>query len=408
MFCEIFVADRGQKSEKIIPTDLPCCKSLDVCYNKNKNQQENPILLTIQNTHNTAVIYADTIDSGTEGMLREFCGLPLSAGSRIRVMPDVHAGKGCVIGLTMTVTDCVAPGLIGVDIGCGILAVRLDAKRLDLQKLDKLIHEKIPAGRNVRTKTHRFAEQAELERLHCFRHIQADKAHMSIGTLGGGNHFIEVDRGGDGSYWLIVHSGSRHFGAETANFYQREAYRQDDSVPYEFACLTGDGMTAYLHDLAVVQEFASFNRRAIADEIVRGMKADIAETVECVHNYVDTDAMILRKGAISASEGERVVIPMNMRDGCLLGIGKGNAEWNYSAPHGAGRIMSRAETKNHFTLSQYKKEMKGIYTTSVSRETLDESPMAYKPMEAIVGKIGETVDVVERITPVYNFKAGEE
>lgn len=365
-------------------------------------------MLTIQNTHNTAVIYADSTDSGTEGMLREFCGLPLSAGSKIRVMPDVHAGKGCVIGLTMTLADRVAPGLIGVDIGCGILAARLDAKRLDLQKLDKLIHEKIPAGRNVRTKPHRFAEQAELERLLCYRHIQADKAHLSIGTLGGGNHFIEVDRGGDGSYWLIVHSGSRHLGAETANFYQREAYQQDDSVPYEFACLAGEGMAAYLHDLAVVQEFASLNRRAIADDILKGMKLDTADMIECIHNYIDTDAMILRKGAISAKEGERVVIPMNMRDGCLLGIGKGNAEWNCSAPHGAGRIMSRAETKDHFTLSQYKKEMKGIYTTSVSRETLDESPMAYKPMEAIMGKIGGTVDMEERIAPVYNFKAGEE
>ena len=237
-------------------------------------------MLTIHNTHNTAVIYADTIDSGTEGMLCEFCGLPLSADSRIRVMPDVHAGKGCVIGLTMTVTDHIAPGLIGVDIGCGILAVRLDAKRLDLQKLDKLIHEKIPAGRNIRTKPHRFAEQAELERLLCYRHIQVEKAHMSIGTLGGGNHFIEIDRSGDGSYWLIVHSGSRHLGAETANFYQREAYRQDDSVPYEFACLTGEGMMAYLHDLTVVQEFASLNRQAIADEIMKRMKLDAADTIE--------------------------------------------------------------------------------------------------------------------------------
>jgi len=247
---------------------------------KTKTKQENPILITIQNTHNTAVIYADTIDSGTEGMLCEFCGLPLSADSRIRVMPDVHAGKGCVIGLTMTVTDHIAPGLIGVDIGCGILAVRLDAKRLDLQKLDKLIHEKIPAGRNIRTKPHRFAEQAELERLLCYRHIQVEKAHMSIGTLGGGNHFIEIDRSGDGSYWLIVHSGSRHLGAETANFYQREAYRQDDSVPYEFACLTGEGMMAYLHDLTVVQEFASLNRQAIADEIMKRMKLDAADTIE--------------------------------------------------------------------------------------------------------------------------------
>ena len=365
-------------------------------------------MLTIQNTYNTAVVYADTIDSGTEGMLREFCGLPLSAGSRIRIMPDVHAGKGCVIGTTMTLTDRIAPGLIGVDIGCGILALRLETKRLDLQKLDKLIHEKIPSGRNIRTKVHRFAGRIELEYLLCYRHIQPDKSYASIGTLGGGNHFIEIDRGEDGAYWLVVHSGSRHLGVETANYYQNEAHRRDDSVPYEFACLTGDEMAAYLHDLAVVQEFASLNRRAIADEIVRGMKADVAETVECVHNYIDTDAMILRKGAISAKEGERVVIPMNMRDGCLIGIGKGNAEWNCSAPHGAGRVMSRAETRDHFTLSQYKKEMKGIYTTSVSRETLDESPMAYKPVEAIMGKIGETVDVIEKITPVYNFKAGEE
>ena len=366
-------------------------------------------MITLKNTYNEAKIFADTVDAGAEGLIRAFCGCPVSEGSKIRIMPDVHSGKGCVVGTTMTVADKIAPGLIGVDIGCGIYAAKLSGKRMEMQKLDKLIREKIPSGRNIRSSAHRFSEQIDLGGLRCARHIQEDKAYLGIGSLGGGNHFIEIDRGEDGAYWLIVHSGSRHLGVEVASFYQNAAFacRRED-VPYEFAYATGDLMADYLADLALTQEFARINRLAIADEICKGMKLSVSESIECVHNYFDADAMILRKGAISAKENEPLVIPMNMRDGCLLGLGKGNADWNESAPHGAGRLMSRKDARNSFTLSQYKKEMKGIYSSSVSRETLDESPMAYKPMESILSKISQTAEITQRLVPVYNFKAGEE
>ena len=242
----------------------------------------------------------------------------------------------------------------------------------------------------------------------CFRHIQKDKALRSVGSLGGGNHFVELDRGDDGSYWLIIHSGSRHLGAEVADHYQKAAFDScPEGTPYELAYATGDLMAAYLHDMKIVQDYAELNRQAIAADIEKGMKWNVEDTFSTIHNYIDVEAMILRKGAVSAKQGERLIIPMNMRDGCLLCIGKGNSDWNESAPHGAGRLMNRAETKQSFTLSQFKKEMKGIYTTSIGRDTLDESPMAYKPMDAILSQIGDTVEVVERIRPVYNFKAGE-
>ena len=366
-------------------------------------------MIEINGTFNSATVYADTLDSGAEGLIKAFCNSTVSDGSKIRIMPDVHAGKGCVVGTTMTITDKIAPGLIGVDIGCGMSAVKVTGKRIEMQKLDKLIHEKIPAGRSIRSSVHRFAENIDLDHLYCSRHIQKDKAYRSVGTLGGGNHFIEIDRGEDGAYWLVIHSGSRRLGAEVASYYHDAAFKAGmGDVSYELAYTTGDLMNAYLHDLVIAQEFARLNRQAMIDEICKGMKLSVVDSFECVHNYFDEDARILRKGAISAKSGEVVIIPMNMRDGCLIGTGKGNPEWNCSAPHGAGRLMSRQEARSCFTLSQYKKEMQGIYSTSISRDTLDESPMAYKPMDAILSQIGETVDVTERITPVYNFKAGDE
>ncbi|MBQ8495984.1 MAG: RtcB family protein [Clostridia bacterium] len=365
-------------------------------------------MIIIKSTYNEAKIFTDTLDSGSEGLIKAFCASPVSEGSKIRMMPDVHAGKGCVIGTTITVTDKIAPGLIGVDIGCGITAIKLSCKRMELQKLDKVIHEKIPAGKEIRSSAHRFSADIDLDALRCGKYIRKDKAYASIGTLGGGNHFIEIDRGEDGTYWLVIHSGSRYLGVQTAEFYHEEAFRASKDVPYELAYAMGDLMADYLHDLAIVQEFARLNRLAIADDICKNMKFSADETFECVHNYCDISSMILRKGAISAQKDEFVIIPMNMRDGCLIGRGKGNPDWNDSAPHGAGRLMSRQETRNSFTLSQYKKEMKGIYSSSVSRETLDESPMAYKPMESILTQIGDTVEITERIRPIYNFKAGDE
>ena len=366
-------------------------------------------MITIENTINSAIVYADSIDPGAEGLIRALCGSPISKNSKIRIMPDVHPGKGCAIGTTMTLTNTVAPGLVGTDIGCGMTVCQVSGRRIELQKLDTLIRDTVPSGRSVRKKLHRFAEQAELDSLLCARHIQKEKALASVGTLGGGNHFIELDQGEDGRYWLVIHSGSRRLGTEVAAYYQKAAFEQcPDGTPYEFAYASGALMDAYLHDLAIAQRFAELNRQAIASDLVRGMKLDIEDTFSTVHNYIDTDGMILRKGAVSAKNGEQLIIPMNMRDGCLLCIGKGNPDWNESAPHGAGRLFNRAECRQSFTLSQFKKEMKGIYTTSVTRETLDESPMAYKPMDAILAQIGPTVEVTERIRPIYNFKAGEE
>ncbi len=367
------------------------------------------LVKTIQNVYNTAVVYAGEMDSGAEGLIRALCGSPLSEGCTIRIMPDVHSGKGCAVGTTMTLTDKVAPGLVGVDIGCGMSVYKIRSKKLELPKLDKLIRKSIPAGRAVRGKVHRFAEQLELDDLQAARHVQKDKALCSVGTLGGGNHFIELDKGSDGSYWLIIHSGSRKLGAEVADFYQKEAFAASpDGIPYEFAYAQGTLMSDYLHDMQIAQDFAELNRRAMADELLKGMKWDVEDYFFCVHNYIDVGRMMLRKGAVSAQNGERLLIPLNMRDGCLLCVGKGNAEWNYSAPHGAGRLLSRAEAKQTFTVSQYKKEMAGIYSSSISRETLDESPMAYKPAASILAQIEPTAEVTERLLPVYNFKAGEE
>ena len=366
-------------------------------------------MIEINGAYNKAIVYANTIDTGVEGLIKAFCNSTVSDGSKIRIMPDVHAGRGCVVGTTMTITDKVAPGLIGVDIGCGMSAVKVAGKRIEMQKLDKLIHERILAGRNIRSSAHRFADNIDLDHLYCSRHIQLDKAYRSVGTLGGGNHFIEIDRGEDGTHWLVIHSGSRRLGAEVASYYHDAAFKTGmGDVPYELAYATGDLMHAYLHDLVIAQEFARLNRQAMIDEICKGMKLSVVDSFECVHNYFDEEARILRKGAISAKTGEVVIIPMNMRDGCLIGTGKGNPEWNCSAPHGAGRLLNRQEARSSFTLSQYKKEMQGIYSTSVSRDTLDESPMAYKPMDTILSQIGETVAIAERITPVYNFKAGDE
>ena len=367
-------------------------------------------MITISNTCGTAKVFADSLDSGAEGLLRALCGTVLAENSTIRVMPDVHAGKGCAVGTTMTFTDKIAPGLVGVDIGCGVTAVKVTCKRPELSKLDRVIHERVPAGRAVRAEAHRFVDSTRLAELRVSRHVRGDKALLALGTLGGGNHFIELDKSENGAkneFWLLVHSGSRHLGVEVEKYYHDLAFEATATeMPYELAYLSGDAMDDYLHDMKIVQEYAVLNRRAIIDEILRAMKMDEIDCIESFHNYVDTEERILRKGAISAQNGERLVIPMNMRDGALLGTGKGNADWNCSAPHGAGRLKSRTETLSTVTVSQYKKAMAGIYTTCVSHATLDESPMAYKPMQCIMEQIEPTVEATERIVPVYNFKAG--
>lgn len=401
-------------------------------------------MIILNGKYNYAKVFTEIIDEGAIAQIIELCNQPISENSSIRIMPDVHAGAGCTIGTTMTVSDKIVPNLVGVDIGCGMETIRLKEKHIEVQKLDKLIYEKIPSGFEIRRKTHRYIEKIDLAKLYCYKYINPLRAEMSIGTLGGGNHFIEADKGSDGSIYIVIHSGSRHLGVETAKYYQNEAYRRlnnssekevnelierlkaegkekqiqseikkltstkHTSVPKHLAYCEGELFEQYIHDMKIVQQFASLNRQAMMDEIIKGMGFHVTERFSTIHNYIDTDKMILRKGAVSAESGEKLLIPVNMRDGSLICTGKGNPDWNCSAPHGAGRLMSRSQAKESFTVSEFKKQMKGIYTTSVNQQTLDECPMAYKSIEDIVGNISDTVEINDIIKPIYNFKAGVE
>ncbi|HOR21467.1 MAG TPA: RtcB family protein [Ruminococcus sp.] len=401
-------------------------------------------MFTIEGNANTAKVFTQVVEETACRQIRELCDQSWTAGAKIRIMPDVHAGAGCTIGTTMTITDKAVPNLVGVDIGCGLEVVRLKETHIEVQKLDKLIYSNIPSGFDIRDTPHRFAEQIDLTQLYCFDQINTRRALQSIGTLGGGNHFIEADKASDGSVYIVIHSGSRHLGLEVAHWYQEEAFRRLNgcsktdldaviaemkaqgrekeiqteltrlkneirtSVPRQLAYCEGELFHQYIHDMKLVQHFAMLNRQAMMDEIIKGMHLHVKEKFTTIHNYIDTDEMILRKGAVSAKKGEKLIIPINMRDGSLICIGKGDPDWNFSAPHGAGRLMSRSKAKNSFTVSEFKKQMDGIYTTSVNAGTLDECPMAYKSLEDIAGNIGDTVEIMDVIKPIYNFKAGEE
>ncbi|MDE6501371.1 MAG: RtcB family protein [Ruminococcus sp.] len=401
-------------------------------------------MLILNGRYNSAKVFTDVIDQSSIAQIIELCNQSVTENSKIRIMPDVHAGAGCTIGTTMTVTDKAIPNLVGVDIGCGMETVKLKEKHIEPQKLDKLIYRVIPSGFSIRKKRHRYIEKINLAELYCSEHVNIDRAELSMGTLGGGNHFIEADKGSDGSIYIVIHSGSRHLGVETAKYYQEQAYNnlnrssqadvaeliarlkaegkakhieseikklkntKTTDIPKHLAYTEGRLFEQYIHDMKIVQEFARLNRLAMMDEIIKGMGLHVVEQFTTIHNYIDTESMILRKGAVSAKEGERLLIPINMRDGSLICTGKGNPDWNYSAPHGAGRLMSRSQAKQSFTVSEYKKQMKGIYTTSVNSGTLDECPMAYKSVDDIIGNITETAEIVDVIKPIYNFKAGEE
>lgn len=368
-------------------------------------------MIEITGIYNTALVYTDNLEPSAAGQIKAFCDMEYSSGSKIRIMPDVHAGKGCTIGTTMTVTDKIVPNIVGVDIGCGMLTVKLKEKRLELPRLDSFIRQNIPFGRNVRERAHRSHGRIDINELECVKKIDTRRAKESIGTLGGGNHFIEIDTDGD-SLYLVIHTGSRNLGLRVAEHYQKTAYnacggRNQSEIPYELAFLEGDAMQSYLHDMAFMQRFAALNRCVIKEVILDGLKLHEEDSFETIHNYIDTDNMILRKGAVSANKGELLLIPMNMRDGSLLCTGLGNSDWNFSAPHGAGRLMNRRDAEQSFTLSQFKKSMEGIFTTSVSKDTIDESPFVYKPMEEILKNISNTVTVDKILKPIYNFKASE-
>jgi len=400
-------------------------------------------MIVIEGKHNSAICFTDQLEEAAEREIRAVCNQEVFSDCKIRIMPDVHAGMGCTIGTTMTITDKVVPGMVGVDIGCGMETVRLDSRKIDFAKLDESIRETIPSGFGVRNHPHKMADEIDLNELRCFRNINMHRAIHSIGTLGGGNHFIEVGHDENGVLYLIIHSGSRHLGNEVAMYYQKEGYRalcgnapfqvndmiaelksqgrhkeiqatikslKDQTaiaVPKDLAYVEGSLFDDYVHDMKIVQQFAVLNRKAMVDTILVALDLNATEEFTTIHNYIDTDSMILRKGAVSAQAGEKLLIPFNMRDGSLICIGKGNPDWNFSAPHGAGRLMSRTKAFKELSMEKYQAEMTRVFSTSVVPDTLDESPMAYKKVEEIVSHIEPTAEIVTRIKPLYNFKAAE-
>lgn len=403
-------------------------------------------MFEIKGKMNTAICYAKVVEDEAIEQIRRMCDYALTEGSRIRIMPDVHSGKGCTIGTTMTIVDKACPNIVGVDIGCGMYTLKLSANDLDFERIDEACHF-IPSGMNT---WEGRRERFDLTDLRCFRSLRDSKRlERSLGTLGGGNHFIEVDKASDGTYYLVIHSGSRNLGKQVAEIYQQlaidlhagkeEYFKKRDEIirtfkeegrraeiqtalaelkndfeekalliPEDICWLYGTYLEDYLHDVEICQRFAKRSREIMAEVILErtGMKA--LESFHTIHNYIDTEEKILRKGAIAAHEGEKVLIPINMRDGSVLAVGKGNPEWNYSAPHGAGRIMSRTKAKETLDMETYKTAMEGIYTTSVNEKTLDEAPMAYKSLEDIIDVIKESVDVIDVMKPVYNFKASDD
>ena len=402
-------------------------------------------MLEIKGKVNTAICYARVIEDEAINQIRRMCDYDMTAGSKIRIMPDVHAGKGCTIGTTMTIVDKAVPNVVGVDIGCGMYTINLGKIDINFEKMDEACHF-IPSGRNV---WEGRQERFDLTELRCYRELKDSKRlGRSLGTLGGGNHFIEIDEAQNGTKYLIIHSGSRNLGKQVAEIYQKlavnldrgygayfekrdeiirtykeqgrrseiqsalkelhfQAYDCNPSMPDDLCYLSGKYLDDYLFDVEICQRFARRSREKMAEIILEKTGMTGTESFHTIHNYIDTEEMILRKGAIAAHKDEKVLIPINMRDGSVLAVGKGNSEWNYSAPHGAGRIMSRTKAKEALSLEEYRNEMAGVYTTSVNENTLDEAPMAYKSLDDIIDVIRESVDVIDVMKPIYNFKASE-
>lgn len=363
----------------------------------------------IEGKYAGAKIFSDDAEDYAKAQLKMICDNEAAKGAVICAMPDIHPGKVGPVGLSMTIGKRVIPQLLGSGAGCGMTYVKLNKSKIEFQKLDRIIYENVPSGFNVRKNAHRAAEEFEFGNLNCFKHINLDKAKKSLGTLGGGNHFIEIDKSADGNLALIIHTGSRRLGEEVTEFYTREAARKlkerKEDAPYYMSYLEGGLKADYLEDIKLISEYAELNRRIIAREILKGMKLKSEDTFSCPHNYISEDG-VLHKGSISAKKGERVIIPINMRDGAILGTGLGNEAYNFSAPHGSGRKLRRDMVKNNYTVSAFKKEMKGIYSSSVGAETLDEAPFAYRNADDILDKVKETASVEEILKPVYSYKAG--
>ena len=398
--------------------------------------------IEIKGKVSTALCYVNVVEEDAIEQIKRMCDYPMSEGSQIRIMPDVHVGKGCTIGTTMTVKDRVVPNVVGVDIGCGMYTVNMGKVDIDLERFDDIVYS-IPSGTGV---WEGRQERFDLTKLICYRQLKDTKRiERSIGTLGGGNHFIEIDESEDKTKYLVIHSGSRSLGKQVAEIYQKlavdldkgigyyleardeiirsykEAGRRSEiqealkklkwekenehpSMPEDLCYLSGKYLEDYLHDIKICQDFARKNREKMAEIILDKANIKALEAFHTTHNYIDTDEMILRKGSIAAHKGEKVLIPINMRDGSILALGKGNPDWNYSAPHGAGRLMSRTKAKESLDMDEYKDSMKGIFTSSVNEGTIDEAPMAYKSINDIIDVIGESVDIIEVIKPIFNFK----
>ncbi|MEY2372693.1 RtcB family protein [Lysinibacillus capsici] len=397
-------------------------------------------MIEINGRFTNAKIFAQTALQTAVDQIQELTDQAFMAGTKVRIMPDYHAGKGCVIGTTIQLQDHVVPNLVGIDVGCGVFVAQLDVTTVDFAQLDAIIRTYVPSGQDIHKEVSPSRHFVEFEGKQ-FRAsgLKDDYTNLSLGTLGGGNHFIELAKDEDDQHYLLIHTGSRYVGAKVANWHQKRAYdnlRREDLtekiealklqgrhqeiqsmiqaykeqtpfVPKDLSYLEGEAFHDYIHDMKIAQQFARMNRWTIAETIAKQMDWHFTDTFDTIHNYIDTETMTLRKGAVRANKGEKLVIPMNMRDGSLICIGKGNAEWNYSAPHGAGRMFSRRAAKKALNMADFKDTMQGIWTTSVNEETLDEAPMAYKPMTEITSAIGETVDIVKVIKPVYNFKASE-
>lgn len=402
-------------------------------------------MVKITGKHNSAICYATTLEEMAQEQIRAVCNESAFADSKIRIMPDVHAGKGCTIGTTMTIVDKVVPSMVGVDIGCGMYTVFLGKAEIDLEKFDEAAHF-IPCGRNV---WEGRQERFDLMKLKCYRNLKdTRRLERSIGTLGGGNHFIELDEDDEGNKYFVIHSGSRNLGTQVAGIYQNIAvdlnlgkddyfkmrdeiirtYKEEGrkneiqaalkklandwedtkpTMPKDLCYLYGNFMEDYLHDINICQQFAKRNREKMAEVLLEKTELKGEYAFHTIHNYIDVEERILRKGAVSAKSGEKLLIPINMRNGSLICIGKGNADWNYSAPHGAGRLMSRTAAFEKLTLEEYTKQMRGIYTTCVNSSTLDESPMAYKSIDEIIENIEPTAEIIAHVKPIYNFKSAE-
>jgi RNA-splicing ligase RtcB len=371
-------------------------------------------MIELQGKYNIAKVFADNVEQTAISQIINLLNQPFVNGASIRIMSDVHAGAGCVIGFTANLRDMVIPNLIGVDIGCGVLVVDITDLNIDIPELDNYIHNNIPAGFAIHNSTvsNIINKNREFEKMLCFDKLyKNERFGLAVGTLGSGNHYIEVNRSKEtDKTYLVIHTGSRNMGKQVADFYQNIAIEKGTASQKDLCYLEGQDMQDYLHDMKICQEYAIANRSTIAYLVLAHFNAHMKtqDNFTTVHNYVNFEDGIMRKGAVSAHSGERLIIPMNMRDGALLCVGKGNADWNNSAPHGAGRIMARGQAKRELNLTDYEKSMEGIYTTCVNQGTLDESPMAYKPMQEIIDNIGDTVDIVDIIKPVYNFKAGGE